>query len=184
MAENWKKKLPNALTLGRVLLTIPVVILLFDANGLNNFLAALFFIIASITDYFDGALARKYKVESNFGKLMDPIADKILVSSVLVVLVAIRRIDPFLVVIILSRDTLVSGIRSIAAADGLIIAAKSTGKWKTALQMVALPLIMLHQSATGEYLHQFSYFILWATVVLSVVSAVQYFVSFQKACKK
>jgi len=104
--------------------------------------------LASVTDYFDGYFARKYQAVSNFGKFMDPIADKILVTSVLTMLLAMGKIDAWMVIIILARDNFIGGIRSVAAADQIVIDAKPAGKWKTAMQMVAIPIVivsMAHQ---------------------------------------
>lgn len=179
----WQKNLPMWITTARIAITIPIIILLFpDRIGLNV-IAAILFILASISDYYDGYFARKYKAISNMGKFMDPIADKILVTSVLVMLIPSKRIDPIMVTIILSRDTLISGIRSVAAADQVIIAAKAAGKWKTALQMVAIPAVMIGDVFLGIPFDKIGYYALWISVVLSVTSGIDYFLGYLRSRK-
>jgi len=145
--------------------------------------AAVLFVISSITDYYDGFFARKYNAVSNLGKFMDPIADKILITSVLVMLIPTHKIDPWMVMVILARDTFIGGIRSVAAADGIIIAAKPTGKWKTALQMIAIPAVMIDDRIAGIPFDRIGYYVLWISVVLSVTSGFEYFFGYQKALR-
>lgn len=198
-----KITLPIALTLSRIAVT-PIILALLIPNRLSlNILAALLFMAASITDYFDGYYARKLNLVSNLGKFLDPIADKILVSALLIYLVSKGTIDPWMVILFVTRDTLVGGIRSIAAAENLIIDAKATGKWKAALQMIALPLVMLgpipwdvHNRISLEVLDRVNAFggpqvnaenlllfpnqfigwsLLWLSVILSLKSGYDYF---------
>jgi CDP-diacylglycerol--glycerol-3-phosphate 3-phosphatidyltransferase len=155
---------------------VPVIIALLYPNIFWwNVSAALVFMLASITDYYDGYFARKYHAISNFGKFMDPIADKILVTSILIMLIHTDRIDVFMVIIILARDTFIGGIRSIAAADQIIIDAKPAGKWKTALQMVAIPAVMIDETWNGINFTKIGYWALWVSVILSVTSGFQYY---------
>lgn len=149
----------------------------------SRIFAALLFIVASITDYFDGHYARKYNAVSNMGKFMDPIADKILVTSILVALVPTGRIDPWMVIIILARDTLIGGLRSVAAADQIIIAAKPAGKWKTALQMVAIPAMIIGVDFVGFPLVKIGFWVLWISVILSITSGLEYGWGYWKAAK-
>ena len=141
--------LPNCLTIARILL-IPVfvVLVIFDLHVLS----AVIFVVAAITDYLDGYLARKFEQVSDFGKLMDPIADKILVMSALVLLVAERHISTgeslvpaWIVVMILARETWVNGLRSLASKNGIVVAAGDLGKIKSFLQMVAIVFLLLHE---------------------------------------
>lgn len=179
--SNWQKKLPMWITWFRMWL-VPVIISLMMPEQLwLNIIAASLFIVASISDYYDGYFARKYNASTNLGKLMDPIADKILVTSVLVMLIPSFRIDPMMVIVILARDTFIGGIRAVAAADGLIIDAKATGKWKTALQMVAIPAVMIGEPAWGVPFQMIGYWVLWVSVVLSVTSGVQYYFAYWKS---
>lgn len=145
----YQSNLPNNLTLIRLLL-IPVFVVLIEFD--HYFWAAVLFAVAAFTDYLDGYLARKLKQVSDFGKLMDPLADKLLVMSALIMLVGQRDLfnaDPFvpawIVVLILARETWVTGLRSLAANSGKVVAAGSAGKIKSFLQMVAIILLLLHR---------------------------------------
>lgn len=181
--NNWKKSLPMWITMSRILI-VPVIVILMSPNVLaGNVAAAILFMLASITDYYDGYFARKFNAVSNMGKFMDPIADKILVSSILVMLVPTDRIEPWMVIIILARDNFIGGLRSVAAADQIIIDAKPAGKWKTALQMVAIPAVMIDQRWLGIPFEKIGYWVLWISVVLAVTSGAQYYLSYLKARK-
>jgi CDP-diacylglycerol--glycerol-3-phosphate 3-phosphatidyltransferase len=136
--------------------------------------AAALFVAASLTDWLDGYFARRYHAQSNMGKFMDPIADKILVASALMMMVPNYRVSPVLVLLLLSRDILIGGIRSVAAADQLIIDAKATGKWKTAVQLVAIPAILIPSPFLGLPVYEIGSVLLWVSVVLSLISGFQY----------
>jgi CDP-diacylglycerol--glycerol-3-phosphate 3-phosphatidyltransferase len=177
----WKQKLPNWLTVARILIVPPIVVLMFIDQTWTGWAAAVLFIAASITDYYDGALARKYNVSTSFGKFLDPIADKILVSSTLVMLIPSGRLDALMVVILLARDSLVSGIRSAAAADRIVIPAGTIGKWKTAIQMGAIPALLIHEPIWGLPIERIGYWILWVSVALSVISGFKYVWDYYKA---
>jgi len=180
--NSWQKKLPMQITMSRVYILPLIIGLMWPNQFLWNCLAAGLFVIASITDYYDGHFARKYGAVSNMGKFMDPIADKILVTSVLVMLLSQAKIDVVMVIIILMRDTFIGGIRSVAAADQIIIDAKATGKWKTALQMIAIPLIMINEIPQLPLpIGKIGWGALWITVFLSVLSGWDYFKSYKKA---
>lgn len=190
-----KEKIPLYFTLARIYL-VPVILffMLFPAiqkeidlgtTQCFEILATVFFILASITDYFDGYYARKLNAVSNFGKFMDPIADKILVSSILVALIFLKRIDPFMVIIIMARDTFIGGIRSVAAAEKLIIDAKPAGKWKTAMQMVAMPLLILGNSFLQNLSLIFvGQIVMWISTILSITSGWDYYQAYQNSQNK
>lgn len=179
---DWKMKLPMWITMSRIAM-VPAIILCLIPQELNlNIFAAALFIIASISDYYDGYFARKYNAISTMGKFMDPIADKILVTSILVMLTP-AKIDPFMVILILARDTFIGGIRSVAAADHVIIAAKSTGKWKTALQMIAIPAVMIGDLGSIP-LEKVGYALLWISVFLSILSGIEYYSDYLKSRKQ
>jgi CDP-diacylglycerol--glycerol-3-phosphate 3-phosphatidyltransferase len=171
-------------TISRIAM-VPFILLCMLPNAFWwNVAAAVLFIMASSTDYYDGYFARKYNAISNMGKFMDPVADKILVSSVLVMMAYFQQIDPWMVIVILARDTFISGIRSIAAADGVVIAAKPAGKWKTALQMAAIPGVMIGEiPGYLPYLDKIAYTVLWVSVVLSISSGVEYFMAYSQGQK-
>jgi len=143
--------LPNKLATLRMILIIPFVIVMGVALSTDNdilsifmrILACIIFVGASITDYYDGQIARKYNLVTNLGKLIDPLADKLLVISALTVLTKYDKISLWIVLIIIFRELMITGLRAIVAADGTVIAAETLGKWKTATQMVALTIIIL-----------------------------------------
>ncbi|ACV39330.1 CDP-diacylglycerol/glycerol-3-phosphate3-phospha tidyltransferase [Leptotrichia buccalis C-1013-b] len=173
-----KMNLPNKLAILRMVLVIPFVIFLSlaleytDKTGITmtmRVFAAIIFVGAAITDYYDGKIARKYNLITNLGKLLDPLADKILVISALVTLAKFSQISLWFVIIIIFRELLITGLRSIVAAEGVVIAAESLGKWKTATQMIALTLIILipFSSTVNNIL-------LLIPLILTVVSGVEY----------
>lgn len=178
---DFQKKLPMRITLSRIF-AVPIIVAMMWPNNLSwNITAAIFFILASTTDYFDGYYARKYNAVSNFGKFMDPIADKILVTSVLAMLLTQGKIDVWMVIIILARDNFISGIRSVAAADQIIIAAKPAGKWKTAMQMIAIPIVIIgNLDPLWPYFDKLGYGALWISVILSITSGIEYYLGYLK----
>lgn len=165
--------LPNKLTMARVI-AVPVFILLFLLGF--RYSSAILFILASATDFLDGYMARKRGLVTNFGKIMDPLADKVLVISALCLLVEAGEVAGWMLIVILAREFTVAGLRTVAAADGLVIAAGATGKIKTILQMIAVPLLLLLNWPfvyTGIPMDRI---FLWASVVMTVVSGVEYVV--------
>ncbi len=168
------KNVPLNLTLLRIFLTIPIAVGLSFQNETINWVCVGLFYIASITDYYDGYFARRLNAVTNLGKFLDPVADKILVSSVLTVLVALQKVDIWMVILFISRDTLIGGIRAAAAADNVIISAQTTGKWKAALQMISIPLLMVNDLHPNFPTQKIGYFLLWFSVGLSLLSGWQY----------
>ena len=138
--------LPNKLTMSRVIL-IPVFIVVLMtgliADPLNRYIGTLIFCVASFTDYLDGHIARKYNLVTNFGKFMDPLADKLLVSSALICMIEMGILPAWIVIIIISREFIITGFRLIAAEGGLVIAASWWGKIKTVTQMIMIILLLL-----------------------------------------
>lgn len=179
----WKKQLPNAITWLRMAIIPVVVYFLVKPNSNDDFWAAIFFILASLSDLLDGYLARKYQVESVLGQLMDPVADKLLVMAALIMLVPLARVNPILVLLLLSRDIFIAGIRAAAASEKLVIAAGSMGKWKTGFQMVAIPALLLNRHLFGVDLNILGVVLLWASMALSLISAIQYSFLFFKNSK-
>jgi CDP-diacylglycerol--glycerol-3-phosphate 3-phosphatidyltransferase len=174
----WQKKLPLWLTFFRMLSVPFIVVLMLWQPPYWNWSTSALFILASISDWLDGYFARKYQAESDLGKLLDPIADKFLVSTVLILLIPLGRIEALLVVLLLNRDIIINGLRSFAASTGKIISAGSLGKWKTALQMVAIPAILIYENIgplSGQWI---GYWGLWLSLILSVISAAQYIYGF------
>lgn len=138
--------LPNKLTILRVIM-IPffVAALLYDGGANQNmrYVAAALFIIASLTDMLDGKIARKYNLVTNFGKFMDPLADKLLVCSALICLVELKELPAWMVIVIISREFIISGFRLVASDNGVVIAASYWGKFKTTFQMIAVVLLIV-----------------------------------------
>lgn len=165
--------LPNKLTMFRVIL-IPffVVFMLVDITTVDKWIALAIFIIASLTDLLDGKIARKYNLVTNFGKFMDPLADKLLVCSALICLVALDKIPAWIVIIIIAREFIISGFRLIASDNGVVIAASYWGKFKTTFQMVMICLMIADIPA----LNLLTAIVMWAALILTVVSLVDYLV--------
>lgn len=167
--------LPNKLTLLRVIMIPFFIVMLLMNDGettMFRYIAAGIFILASLTDWLDGAIARKYNLVTNFGKFMDPLADKLLVCSALICLVALEQFPVWMVIVIVSREFIISGFRLVAAEQGLVIAASYWGKFKTVTQMIAIILMILNISA----LYMVTTIVMWAALILTVVSLIDYIV--------
>ncbi len=174
--------LPNLLTLTRILL-IPVFVVLFSTPDPDrSLMAAIVFIVAAVTDMLDGYLARKSGQVTKLGKLLDPIADKLLVLSALILLVNVDRVSALVAILIIARELGVTGIRAIAAGEGMIIAAETTGKYKMALQVVAIVMLILEGTSLAALgnLHLAGIVTLYLSLVLGYISGGQYVWSFWK----
>lgn len=176
--------LPNVLTLSRIfavpLLVVVLLTRVYDPSrqvvGLSIYLATAIFLGASITDYFDGYLARKRQQVTTLGMLLDPLADKLLISSAFISLVELKWVPAWMVVIIVGREFAVSGLRSIASSEGFTIDASELGKIKMVMQVVAITIIIL--SKQFFWLNPFSVVALWLVVIFALVSAIGYFQKF------
>jgi CDP-diacylglycerol---glycerol-3-phosphate 3-phosphatidyltransferase len=174
--------LPNFITVVRILL-IPVFIVLFITPTADRSLgAAVIFVVAAVTDLLDGYIARRTGQVTKLGKLLDPIADKLLVLSALILLVNVDRVSALVAILVIAREVAVTGIRAIAAGEGMIIAAETTGKYKMALQVVAIMLLILEGTGLSELgnLHLAGIVTLYLSLVLGYVSGGQYVWSFWK----
>lgn len=162
--------LPNKLTILRVI-TVPFFVVLYLMN--YRIAAFLLFIAASFTDMLDGKIARKYGLVTNFGKIMDPLADKVLVYSAFCLMVENGTVPGWVLILILAREFTVAGMRTVAASEGIVIAAGMSGKIKTVLQMIAVPLLLL-----GTWPHEAvayaGQFFLYASLVMTVYSGIEY----------
>lgn len=200
MSEETKKKgkmnLPNKLTIFRVVLILPFILLLLgsyegwgwfqaifgEESALAEFLALAVFIIASLTDMLDGKIARKYNLVTNFGKFMDPLADKLLVCAALIVLVEMERIPSWIVILIISREFIISGFRTIAADQGVVIAASYWGKFKTTFQMIMIGVLIVEdvpvfaELGGGKVFGVLSTVLIGIALALTVISLVDYVV--------
>lgn len=169
--------LPNKLTIFRVLL-IPVFLffLLTDVVGgeYSRFIALAIFVIASLTDLLDGNIARKYNLVTNFGKFMDPLADKLLVCSALIAFVGMDRLPIWIVIVIISREFIISGFRTVAADNGVVIAASMWGKYKTTFQM--LMIILLIADLSIPKITILENILIYISLALTIISLIDYIV--------
>lgn len=166
--------LPNKLTILRVLM-IPLFLffLLTDIAGASSrYIACAIFVVASLTDLIDGKIARKYNMVTNFGKFMDPLADKLLVCSALIAFVELSYLPAWIVIIIISREFIISGFRLIAADKGVVIAASYWGKFKTTFQMVMIVLLILQLDV--PYMDVAEWGLVYIALALTVISLVDY----------
>lgn len=181
--------LPNKLTIFRVC-TIPFFVFFMEYDGIpySNFIAVFLFVIASITDAMDGHIARKYNLVTNFGKFMDPLADKLLVSAALICLCG--KIPAWIVIVIISRELIISGFRIIAADNGVVIAASYWGKIKTVFQMIMIIWLILDLNCFVEkYIIDLpiydivGYILIGVSLVLTVISMIDYFIKNKEVLK-
>ena len=167
---------PNALTLLRILLVPVLVVALLDATPSAKWLAAAVFAIAAFTDGLDGYLARSRRDETTFGKVMDPIADKLLIAAALISLVSLERLAAWVAMVIIAREFAVSGLRVAAGAQGVVIPASVLGKVKTVTQVVAI-LALIAARDTGDWWVQT---LVYLAVAATVVSGADYFLNFRR----
>jgi CDP-diacylglycerol--glycerol-3-phosphate 3-phosphatidyltransferase len=192
-----KFNLANRITLARIsLVPIVMIFLLVRSIDLGRFtvlghtatvsdlVAALIFIIASVTDGLDGYIARSRKMVTNFGKFLDPLADKLLISAVLISLVEMGRIAAWVTIVIISREFAVTGLRMVAAANGQIIAASKLAKWKTGVQIVAVCVLILNNFPFSLFNIRFDLLSSWAMVIITVWSGIDYFVKNKHAIEE
>ena len=168
--------LPNKLTTFRVILIPFFVFFMLAPNmtGINHYIAAAIFIVASLTDLLDGKIARKYNLVTNFGKFMDPLADKLLVCSAMICLIQTGQLAAWIVVIIIAREFIISGFRLIASDNGVVIAASYWGKFKTTFQM--LMVIVLILNVQMPFFQILGKILTYAALILTVVSLIDYIV--------
>lgn len=172
--------LPNLLTVGRILL-IPVFVLLFAVpTPTRSIAAAIVFVIAAVTDLLDGYLARRRGEVTNLGRLLDPVADKLLVLSGLVMLVDLQRVESWIAILIIAREVAVTGVRAVAGARGVVLPVETTGKFKMTAQVVAIVLLILEDAlaaVTGN-LHQLGTMVLYVALTLGLYSGGRYLARF------
>jgi len=174
---------PNALTLFRVLAVPLVVILLLVPNRFTCFLAAILFSLAAITDYFDGFLARQKGLVSNLGKVMDPVADKLLVASTFIMLASLGWVPAWVVCIIVGRELAVSGLRNLMVEHKEDVSASKLGKYKTGFQIAAAIPLLFHYTYFTIDLHAIGMFFLWGALIFTLWSGIDYFVRYRGLLK-
>lgn len=164
---------PNKLTIARMIIVPFLVIFLLTGWGgeANRYISLTLFVVASVTDWFDGYLARKNNLVTNFGKFMDPLADKLLVCSAMICMIDLKRLPAWFVIIIIAREFIISGFRLIAAENGIVIAANYWGKFKTASQMIMIILLILHLDGIFVILEQI---FIWLSLALTIISLITY----------
>lgn len=165
--------LPNKLTVLRVIM-VPffVFFMLTDVGGAaNKWIALVLFIVASLTDMLDGKIARKYNLVTNFGKFMDPLADKLLVCSAMICMIPLGKLQAWFVIVIIAREFIISGFRLVAADNDIVIAASYWGKFKTVSQMFMLILLI---ADLGGAFNMVAQVLIWVSLVLTIVSLIDY----------
>jgi CDP-diacylglycerol--glycerol-3-phosphate 3-phosphatidyltransferase len=182
--------LPNILSTFRFLV-IPVLVFMADSNKpLINSIAALLFLVASLTDIVDGYIARKYNIVTNMGKILDPLADKLLVLVILIMLIPVGRVPAWMVALIVFRETAVTSLRAVAASDGVVIAASPLGKFKNMFQVIATLFLIMHHrfvvpitsgSSFVFDFHRSGILLMWIALVLTLWSGIDYFVRFYRS---
>lgn len=172
--------IPNLLSISRILAVPVFVLLMLEKNPLHALIAGVVFSLASATDWLDGYLARRWGQVTKIGKLLDPVADKILVMSAFVIFVEIDIIRAWIAIVFIAREFTVTGLRLIAAGEGMVIPADTMGKYKVAAQITAVIALLINYYVNNEWLNIIGWFALWSALVLSVFSAVHYFNQYRK----
>lgn len=181
-----KKQLPNLISSLRILLIPPILYFILKNEYWSAWIAVGIFFVAGISDYFDGYFARKYKSVTSLGKFLDPIADKLLVTAGLTCLLVLGKIHFMIMLPVILRDIIIDGLRAVAATENVVIAAGSLGKWKTAIQLLAMPFLFFPNPNEQilPYCEEVALGALWLGVFLSVVSGAQYILGFLKVRKQ
>lgn len=165
--------LPNKLTILRVIM-VPffVLFMLTDIGGsANKWISLILFVVASLTDLLDGKIARKYNLVTNFGKFMDPLADKLLVCSAMICLIEMNKLDAWIVIVIISREFIISGFRLVASDSGVVIAASYWGKFKTVFQMAMIIVLI---ADLGGFFDMLGTILVWVALALTIISLLDY----------
>jgi CDP-diacylglycerol--glycerol-3-phosphate 3-phosphatidyltransferase len=186
--------LPNILTLLRIAAIPLLVILLLSSSREAGFWAAALFALASITDWLDGYLARRMGIETVFGKFLDPIADKLIVMAALIMLLPYNRVPAWMVLVILGREIIITGLRGVASTEGLVIPASNLGKFKTIFQIVAILGLLLHFDYHWFFgmdlpiltvnMHNIGMFYLWIATIITIWSGIDYLAKFSRVLTK
>ena len=176
--------LPNSITMLRVGIIPVLFFLLSDPGRMWSLIIAILFIMAALTDLLDGYVARKYHIVTNIGKFLDPIADKIIVNAAMILMIPIGRIPAWIVSLIIIRDFIVDGIRTIATSEGMIIDASKLGKRKTLCQIFAISALMIHYPFIGADAHIVGMVILYIALWLTIHSGLDYLLMFYRYANK
>lgn len=174
---------PNLLSISRILAVPVFIIFMLELTPLRAVAAGIVFSLASATDWLDGYLARRWGQVTKMGKLLDPIADKILVTSALIMLVEINKVASWKAIIIIGREFAVTGLRAIASSEGIVIPAENMGKYKTAAQITAVLTLVLDNYFETVWMTDIGNVAIWFAMIFAVYSAVQYFSHYWKELK-
>jgi len=175
--------LPNSITVVRIVAVPFIVWLMLDGSFARSWAAGWVFIFAIIGDFLDGYFARKLGLMSKMGAFLDPLADKLIVGTVLIMLIPLGRVEAWLVALLICRELTITALRAVAANDGVVIAASKWGKYKTAFQGTALSLLCLHYPFVGVDLHRVGYGTLLVATVFSLWSALDYLVAYARVAE-
>ncbi len=169
------KNIPNIISIMRILAIVPLILFTMQADSIGMLYGLIIFIIAALSDALDGYLARKYKVTSNLGKLLDPLADKLLVLSIFIVFLTLGQLPIALVIIVLTRELTITGLRSIAAAEGAVIQASVFGKLKTTIQMLLVIILYLSNLIDSD-LNTIVNLFIWSAGIITLFSGLDYII--------
>ena len=172
--------LPNGLTVIRVLAIPFILILLYNPERSYQIMTAVIFLLAAVTDTLDGYFARKRRMVTTLGKFLDPMADKLLIVTALIGLITARGLPVWMVIVIVGREIAVTGLRGIAASQGIIIAASRLGKYKTIFEVASITFFILNGDYLSIRLYHVGMSLLWVAVILAVLSGIDYFRKFLK----
>jgi len=173
--------LPNGVTILRIL-AIPLILALLSWTGPGyQFLTALLFLGAAITDTFDGYLARRRGMETSLGKFLDPLADKLLIATALIALIPAREIPAWMVIVIVGREIAITGLRGIAVTQGIIISASDLGKYKTVFEVTSIFFLILNGKFFSTSFYPVGMVFLWVALIVAVISGVDYFRKYLKS---
>jgi CDP-diacylglycerol--glycerol-3-phosphate 3-phosphatidyltransferase len=176
--------LPNAITMLRIGVIPVFFFLLLSPGPTGSLVIACIFVVASLTDLLDGYIARRYQIVTTMGKFLDPIADKLVVNTAMILMIPLGRIPAWIVAVIIIRDFTVDGIRTISSSEGVVIQASRLGKQKTLCQVVAVTALMIHYPFLGADAHLVGMVILHLALVLTVYSGFDYLIKFMKEVLK
>jgi len=180
---------PNLITMSRIAIIPVVLVFLHEAGPVDSFIAACLLALGAVSDFFDGYLARKYNLISVVGKFLDPLADKLIVMATLVMMVPMGRIEAWICIVLLTREITITGLRSIASTEGLVMAASDSGRYKTAFQLVGILCLMIHYTYTIDFVflrvafdfHVVGLWLIYISLAFSLFSAALYFRDFTRA---
>lgn len=180
MQKSEALNLPNAISIVRILAAPVLILLLLSPSQKTSLIAAIIFLAASLTDWLDGYLARRMGVETTFGKFLDPLADKLLIVTCLVMLIPSGRVPAWMAALIIGREIAVTGLRAMASHEGVVIAAGILGKYKTVFQIAAVTALLIHYKFLGVDFQAIGMVFLWIALIFTIWSGVGYFVRFLK----